>query len=109
MKRCSSRKEISTLRRETKVSKKDKSFDHNKNQVKSSSSKSKSKDVQCYNCKGYGHILTECPTKVKSNKKGPVANATWDNSLESESETDESYHDETESNSVLISPHNLST
>lgn len=42
----------------------------------------------CYNCKKYGHISTKCPMNDKSKKKTLVA--TWDDSYESESETDDS-------------------
>lgn len=55
-----------------------------KNKVKSSSSKGKSKELQCYNCQGFGHMATECPSKVKSKRKGLVA--TWDDSSEPKSD-----------------------
>lgn len=66
--------------------KQDKSFD-NKNKPKLTSSKSKSKDIECYNCKGYGHLATDCK-KGKIKKKGLVANPTRDDTAESESKSD---------------------
>eukprot|EP00268_Persea_americana_P053112 TRINITY_DN5993_c0_g2_i1.p1 TRINITY_DN5993_c0_g2~~TRINITY_DN5993_c0_g2_i1.p1 ORF type:complete len:108 (-),score=12.95 TRINITY_DN5993_c0_g2_i1:569-892(-) len=77
--------------------KQDTPFD-NKNKPKLTSSKSKSKDIECYNCKSYGHIATDCK-KGKIKKKGLVANATRDDTAESESKPD---HEGSRSYSVLM-------
>lgn len=89
-------------KRRPKDNKHEKSFDKYKSKAKSSSSKNKSKNNQCYNCKKYGHIASECPTKVKLKRKGLVANATWGDSSESKFESNESRHGENESYPILM-------
>lgn len=74
-------------KRRSNVSKQEKSFDNN-NINNQNQLIRKPKDVQCYNHRGYGHIASSCPTKVKTKKKGLVANVTWDDISESESESD---------------------
>ena len=71
----------------------------NKNKNKSiSSSKSQERKVKCYNCKKLGHISSECPME----RKKKTLMATWDDSSESESESDESHRDETENYIILM-------
>ena len=57
------------------------------------------KDVQCYNCKGFGHIAQNCSTLKESEKgdrKGKkVLNITWDEEDEG-SDNNESQNDEDE-------------
>lgn len=74
-------------KRGSNVRKQEKSFDNNNNNNQNQLIR-KSKDVQCYNSRDYGHIASSCPTKVKTKKKGLVANVTWDDTSESESESD---------------------
>ena len=78
---------------------KEKPFDKGKNKV-SSSSKYQSRNVKCYNCQKFGHISTECPMERKVKKKTLVA--TWDDSSEAETDSDESHKDETENYTVLM-------
>ena len=40
------------------------------------------KDIQCYKCKGYGHVATECANKNKSFKKKKAFAATWDDNTD---------------------------
>lgn len=51
-------------------------------------------------------ITLECPTKVKLKRKGLVANATWDDSLESELESNESHHGKNEIYPILMASTN---
>ena len=48
--------------------------------------KSSSK-IKCYECQGMGHIVAECPNKLKKNEK--VTQVTWDDSDESNQSDDE--------------------
>ena len=41
-------------------------------------------EIQCFKCRGYGHIATECPSKKSYNKKALQAK-TWDDSTSDES------------------------
>ena len=79
--------------------KKEKPFDKSKNKA-SSSSKYQSRNVKCYNCQKFGHISSECPIERKIKKKTIVA--TWDDSSEAESDSDESHQDETENYTILM-------
>lgn len=89
------------------LSKKFNRFLKNKNYIKNSEDKKNAKlkknlkgssfkkDVQCYNCKGFGNIATNCPTlreQDKRDKKGKkVLNITWDDDDDDISENEESY------------------
>ncbi|MCI46629.1 gag-protease polyprotein, partial [Trifolium medium] len=42
------------------------------------------KDVQCYECEGYGHTRTECATYLKKQKKGLTVS--WSDEDDSEEE-----------------------
>ena len=63
---------------------------HFTNQKESKGEKSKNDEVICYECKKLGHIRTDCPL-LKSSKKSKkkAMKATWDDSDESASGSDE--------------------
>jgi len=54
--------------------------------VKNDETSHQSKGVQCHECEGYGHIITECATYLKKQKKSLVVS--WSDEGNSEGEVE---------------------
>ena len=57
-------------------------------QKKSDEKPSHSKGIQCHGCEGYGHIIAECPTHLKKQRKGLSVCRSDDTESEQESDSD---------------------